>query len=125
MKEIVLYILLGAIVILGVVIIFKEVGWPSEEEQKNKGGRSIKAGFGGTMLCIGMLLFIFYRTSPNTFWDKWSFLSIIGFVFYFMVPLFVILTIGSYIQFSSWEKIQPLMNKELQRIVKSKTDTKS
>jgi hypothetical protein len=124
MNNLIPYIIFGVPAPVGAFITSKAAGWPSESEKKNKGVRALKTSLGGTMLGIGLVLLIFYHTSPNTFWSQWSFLSVIGSILNCVLPVFVLLTIGAYIQHTAWEKTESLMTKQLDKIVKSKTDVK-
>ena len=124
MNNIIPYIIFGVPALVGAFITTKVGGWPSEAEKKNKGVRALKTSLGGTMLGISLVLLIFYHTSPNTFWSQWSLLSVIGSIFNCVLPVFVLLTIGAYIQYTAWEKTESLMTKQLDKIVKSKTDVK-
>jgi hypothetical protein len=124
MNNMIPYIIFGIPALIGAFITSKAAGWPSEAEKKNKGVRSIKTSVGGTVLVISVVLLILYHTSPHTFWSKWSLLTVIGSVFNCVLPVFVLLTIGAYIQYIAWEKTESLMNKQLEKVLKSKTDVK-
>ena len=124
MNNMIPYIIFSVPVLVGALIISKSAGWPSEAEKKNKGLRALKTSLGGTMLVIGLGLLFFYHTSPDTFWSQWSLLAVIGSIFNCVFPAFVLFTIGAYIQYTAWEKTEALMTKQLDKIVKSKTEKK-
>jgi len=125
MNNIISYFIFGVPALVGAFMTIKVGGWPSEAEKRNKGLRSIKASLGGTMMVIGLALLFFYHTSPDTFLSEWSLLAVIGSIFNCGLPMFVLLAIGAYIQFTTWEKTEPLMTRQLDKILKSETERKN
>ena len=125
MNNIIPYIIFSVPALVGAFMTIKVGGWPSEAEKRNKGLRSIKTSLGGTMMVIGLWLLMFYHMSPDTLLREWSLLAVIGSIFYFVLPIFVLLTIGAYIQYTAWEKTESLMTRQLDKILKSETERKN
>jgi hypothetical protein len=101
-KQAIFFLVAGAMTIYGLVFTFKYSGWPSATERQNKVLRAIKAGFSSTVMAVGLLLLYFDWTSPETFLTQWTFSSIVGAII-IVIPLFLIMTVGSFVPFSSWE----------------------
>jgi hypothetical protein len=100
MRQFMLFSIVGLMILFGILISFKQFGWPSDAERKNKIKRSLKSGFGVLMLGIGLILLVLYWTSPETFWTEFSFASVIGLIFFIVVPLFVLLVM--HLTFTIW-----------------------
>lgn len=125
LNNIIPYIIFSVPVVVGALIMSKSSGWPSAAEKKNKGLRALKTSLGGTMFGIGLALLFFYHISPATFWSQWSLLAVIGSIFNCVLPIFVLLTIGAYIQYTAWEKTESLMTRQLDKILKSETERRN
>ena len=125
MSNIIPYMIFSVPVLVGALIMSKPAGWPSEAEKKNKGLRALKTSLGGTMFVIGLALLFFYHISPDTFLSEWSWLAVIGSIFNCVLPAFVLFTIAAYVQYTTWEKTESLMTRQLDKILKSETDRKN
>jgi hypothetical protein len=108
-------------IIYGLVFTLRYFGWPSVAERKNKIMRAIRTGFSSTALMIGLILMYFYWSSPATFWSQWTLSTFIGAVFFFVAPIFVLMTVTSFIQFSVLEKTQLMMTDRLRKIIGNST----
>jgi len=121
MRQFMFFSILGLMILFGILIIFKQFGWPSDAEHKNKIKRSLKSGFGSLMLGMGLILLVFHWTSPETFWSEFSFASIVGWIFFIVIPLFVLSVIASYVQYSALERLEPRWKSRLKEILERKT----
>jgi hypothetical protein len=79
--------------------------------------RAIKTGTSSTVLMIGLMLVYFYWASPETFWNQWTFATFLAAVLFFVIPVFGLMTVTSYVQFSVLEKTQSVMTNRLRKIV--------
>jgi hypothetical protein len=122
MRQFMFFSIVGLMILFGILITLRQFGWPSDAERKNKIKRSLKSGFGGMMLGIGLILLVFYWTSPETFWVELSFTSVISLVFFFVIPVFVLLVIASYLQYSALERLESRWKSRLKQIIGSKTN---
>jgi hypothetical protein len=104
-------------IIYGLVFTLKHFGWPSDTERKNKIIRAVRTGFSSTALGVGLMLMYFYWTSPETFWSQLTLATSIGAFFFLVIPIFGVMTVASYIQFSVWEKTQSTMTSRLKKII--------
>jgi hypothetical protein len=94
----------------------KYFGWPSMAERKNKTVRSLRTGLSSSALVLGLFLFYFYWTSPGSFFNQWTINTTIGGFIFCAVPLFLVLTVFSFVQFSALEKMQSGMTTKLGKI---------
>src|SRR5688572_400635 len=120
-RQVAFLIITSSMIIYGLLYTIKWVGWPSAIERKNKVLRAVRTGFSSTLLSISLLLMYLYWTSPETFWRQWTVSTIIGSMFFVVIPLFFIMIIASFIRFSSWERMESMMTNRLRKIVESKT----
>ena len=120
-KQTIFLIVTSLAVIYGLVFTLKYFGWPSISDRKNKIMRAIRTGFSSTVLIIGLMLMYFYWSQPEAFWSQWTVATIIGAFLFFVIPIYCAMTIGSYVQFSIWEKTQPIMTDRLRKIVEDTT----
>ncbi len=112
-----LYIVTGIPVLIGLAIIAKEAGWPSERERNNRAIRSFRSALGGTPFLIGLGILIAYKSQPSSLVTDLSFVTVLRFVIFIVVPTFCTLLIGSFVQYWSWDKTEPLMKNRLRKIV--------
>jgi hypothetical protein len=103
--------------ICGLVFTLKYFGWPSVAERKNKVVRAIKAGFSTTVFTISLIFMYFYWTTPGEFFNQWTLVTVLGALFFLVIPIFFLITIGAFIQFSVWEKTNSIMMDKLKKIV--------
>lgn len=102
--------------IYGLVFTLRYFGWPTIAERKNRIGRAIKTGFSSTVLAVGLILVYFYWSSPETFWNQWTPATFIGAVLFFVIPIFGLMTVTSFIQFAMLDKTRSLMTNRLRKI---------
>src|SRR5687768_14212200 len=100
-RQVAFLIMTSSMIIYGLLYTIKCFGWPSAIERKNKVLRAVRTGFSSTLLSVGLLLMHFYWISPETLWRQWTVSTIIGLMFFVVIPLFFIMIIASFIQFSS------------------------
>jgi uncharacterized membrane protein len=117
-QQAIIFLVAGAMTIYGVVFTFKYSGWPSAMERQNKALRAVKTGFSSTVMVVGLLLLYFDRTAPETFLTQWTFSSIAGAIL-LVIPLFLIMTAGSFVQFSSWKETR--MTNQLRKMMRHST----
>ena len=113
-------LILGILVLTGLVITLRTGGWPTEIEKTNHIMRAVKSAFGGVLLGVGTILFLFYRTSPNEFWKEWAVINSLTFIFCFAMPIFGLLVIGFFVQYSTWGKTESFLKDRLRNITKPK-----
>lgn len=116
-RQIVFLFVTSLMIIYGVVSTLRYFGWPSASDRKNKMMRAIKTGTSSTVLMIGLMLVYFYWASPETFWNQWTFATFLAAVLFFVIPVFGLMTVTSYVQFSVLEKTQSIMTNRLRKIV--------
>ncbi len=116
-KQTAFFFVTSLMIVYGLVFTLKYFGWPSINERKNKVTRAIRAGFSSTVLLVGLMLMYFYWTSPQVFWSQWTLATAISGLFFFAIPIFVVMTVASFIQFFAWEKTQSMMTGRLKKII--------
>src|SRR5512138_2655644 len=100
-KQTLFFLVIGSMIIGGLLFNGKYLKYPSALERKNKVLRAVKTGLSNTVLGVGLLLLSLYWESRETFWTQWTFSSIrVGILL--TIALFLIMTIGTLIQFYSW-----------------------
>ncbi len=114
-----LYVVGSLSVLVGLLIIFKEAGWPSERERKNILLRSVISSSGGTLSATAVILLLLYTTEPGSFFVQWSAPSIVLAILLIALPIFLLLAFGSLIQFSIWEHNRPKWQTWLGRIIRT------
>lgn len=119
MTVVAMYFMGSLSVLGGLLIIFKEAGWPSERERKNTLLRSVISAAGGTLSATAVILLLLHTTEPGSFFVQWSAPSIVLAIFLIAVPIFLLLTLGWLIQFSIWEHNRPKWEAGLGRIIRS------
>jgi len=112
-----LYLITIVPILLGLAIIFKESGWPSERARNNRLLRSIRSGLGGTLLVSGLIVLLNYRLSPGSFIADMSLRSIFRFAFLVVLPIFFIGAAGSYVEYSVRDRAEPAARERLHKIV--------
>ena len=120
-KQIAFFFLTSLMIIYGLIFTLKHFGWPSITERKNKTIRALRAGFSSAGLVVGLMLMYFYWTSPEAFWSQWTLATAIGTFFFFVIPIFGVMTVASFIQFSVWEKTQSIMTVRIRKIIDDST----
>ena len=120
-KQTIFLFVITIMIIYGLVFTLKYFGWPSIAERENRFIRSLKTGLSSTILVIGLMLIYSYSSSAETFWSQWTIRTFIGAVLFFVIPIFGILTAGSFVQFSVLEKTQSIMSERLRKIVSDST----
>ena len=116
-KQIIFLLVTSLVILYGLIFTFKYFGWPSMADRQNKMMRAIRTGFSSTLLVIGLMLMYFYWTAADAFWNQWTMTTIIGAFFFFVIPVFCVMTISSFVQFSVWEKTQSMMTGRLRKLV--------
>ncbi len=114
-----LCVITGIPILIGLAIIFKEAGWPSERERTNRALRSFWTALGATPFITGLAVLVTYESQPGSFIRDLSILAVLKFIIFIVVPTFCIVLAGSFVQYWSWGKTELIMRGRLRKIAEA------
>ncbi len=123
MNTLSLYVVTGIPILVGLAFMFKEAGWPSERERKNRALRSFRSALGATLFALGFIIAMAYGKTPGMLLRDISVGSALRFL-YLAAVLFCMFLVGSFVQYSAWDKTEAAMRGRLRKIVASQKKAK-
>jgi cytochrome c-type biogenesis protein CcmH/NrfG len=122
MEAIAFYAVTSLSAISGLILMATAAGWPSPAERKDMLRRSLKNSAGAVLTLVGLVPLISVGKSPSGFLDAFGWSAPIATVILIIIPFFLLMVVGSYVQFTAWEKGQLAMRQRTRKILQAKSE---